>query len=89
MDIGNALRRTGRDEIVVYATIANTVKEVYNKNITIHSVSMRGKKIYVKTGNALINSELQLLSGDIKKASLKKLQAIGIHLSQDIRFLFL
>lgn len=88
MDIGNALRRAGRDDIVILSTIANTVKEIYTKDVEIQSVKMRGKKIIITTGRSLVNSELQLLEGEIKKASLEKLEKLWIRIWNDKNFRF-
>ena len=49
MDIGNALRRVGREDITIRATIANTVSEVYKREVIIESVKIHGKKIIIKT----------------------------------------
>lgn len=89
MDIWNALRRTGREDITLRSIISNTIQELYPNKITITSVQVRWKKILVKTGNSLANSELQFLSGDIKKASLQKLSAVGIHISEDVKVVFI
>jgi hypothetical protein len=44
MDIGNALRKAGRDDITMRSVIANTViqlaKEKLNKDITVQSVQI-------------------------------------------------
>lgn len=89
MDIGNALRRTGREEITIRSIISNTIHDIYWPQVHIHSVNIRGNKVMVKTGNALINSELSLLSWDIKKASLQKLGALGISLSHELKIRFI
>ncbi len=93
MDIWNALRRAGRDDITTRSVIANTVKEITQKqlwyDITIESVHIKGKKILVKTWNAVVNSELQMLEWDIKKASLKKLSTMHIKIGKDIVFRFI
>jgi len=83
MDIWNALRRAGRDDITTLAVISNTVKEMYNKTVEIQSVKLLWKKILIKTWNSLVNSELQLLEWDIKKASLKKLEKLWIKIKKD------
>ena len=53
MDIGNALRRAGRDDITTRSVIANTVKKMYSetsgREIFIDSVQIRGKKVFIKT----------------------------------------
>lgn len=89
MDIGNALRRAGREDIALRSTIANTVWEIYHHPVEIRSVQIKWKKVFIKTGNTLINSELQLMETDIKKASLEKLEKIGIHLKKDMVFRFI
>jgi hypothetical protein len=88
MDIANALRRTGRDDITTRAIIANVIRELYPHEIHIESVKISGKKIIIRTGNSIANSELNLLSGDIKKVSLQKLWDMGIRLSDEIIFRF-
>jgi len=89
MDIGNALRRAGREDIALRSTIANTVAEEYPYPVDIHSVQIKWKKVFIKTWRALINSELQLMEQDIKKASLEKLNKIGITLRNDVSFRFI
>ena len=88
MDIGNALRRAGREDITTRAVLANTITKIYGREVIIESVKIHGNKIIIKTGKPLINSELSLMSQDIKKASLEKLFSIGIKLSPDIVFRF-
>lgn len=45
MDIGNALRRAGRDDITIRSVIANTVKEIYKEKsgleISVDSVQVK------------------------------------------------
>ena len=93
MDIGNALRRAWRDDITIRSIIANTIKEISKEKlwheITIISVQIKGKKVLVKTGNSLANSELVFLQWDIKKASLQKLSLMHIKLKNDIVFRFI
>jgi hypothetical protein len=89
MDIGNALRRAGREDITIRAVLANTISEVYQREVRIESVKIHGSTILIKTGKPLINSELSLLSEDIKKASLQKLDDMWIKLSTDITFRFM
>lgn len=93
MDIGNALRRAGRDDITIQAVIANTVKKVYKEtsshDVSIASVQLKWKKVFVKTWNALINSELQFLEWEIKKASIGKLSSMHIKIWSDIVFRFI
>lgn len=88
MDIGNALRKKGREDITIRATIANTVKEFYPHSFNIVSVKIHGNTVSIKTGKVLLNSELQLLQEEIKKASLQKLKKMWIILSDDIRLRF-
>lgn len=88
MDIGNALRRAWKDDIIMRSMIANTITELYGKNIAIQSVKILWKKIIIKTGNSLINSELQLLEWDIKEKCIEKLWKlwIKIHSESVMRF---
>lgn len=88
MDIGNALRRTGKEDITTRSIISKTVQNIYWKHLDIKSIKIHGDKIIVHTGNALINSELSLLSWDIKKASQEKLKSLGIQISANVKFIF-
>lgn len=92
MDIGNALRKAGRDDITMRSIIANTTlqlaKDKLSKDITIESVQILWKKIRIKTWSTLINSELQFISTDIKKNSQEKLKKMWIYLSEDTQFIF-
>ena len=76
MDLGNALKRAGRDDITIRSVIANTVQEIYPRSITISSVQIRGKTILVKTGNPLINSELNMMRQKIQDSCFIKLKSI-------------
>ncbi len=89
MDIGNALRRTGREDIALRSIIANTIKDIYPRNIDIIFVTIKGKKVFVKTENNIINSELSLMRWDIQKESLKRLSEVWITLSPELTFIFL
>ena len=88
MDIGNALRRAGRDDITIRSIIAKTVKDTYEQDIDIVSVSITGNTVHVKTGNSIINSELTMMSWDIKTACISKLWNIWIKMSEKLRFRF-
>jgi len=88
MDIGNAIRRAGREDITIRSVLANTISEIYSHEVIIESVKIHGKKILIKTWKPLINSELWLMSEEIKKASLEKLSTMWIKLSADITFRF-
>ena len=89
MDIGDAIRRAGREDITIRSVLANSIHELYPHDIMIESVKIHGKKIIVKTGKSLINSELSLMSEEIKKVSLQKLNDmwIKIHTDTTIRFI--
>ncbi|NDK10267.1 hypothetical protein GW846_05835 [Candidatus Gracilibacteria bacterium] len=81
MDLGTSLRKNARDEITVLSIIALSVQEVY-KNITgntvsVKSVQIKGKKIFIKTDNKLINSELSLLVGNIHEILDMKITKLG------------
>lgn len=88
MDIGNAIRKAGREDITIRSVLANTIQELYTHEVIIASVKIHGNKIIIKTWKALINSELALMSEEIKKASLQKLNMMWIKLSPDIIFRF-
>ncbi len=89
MDIGNALRRSWIDDITIRSTISRVVASSLEYDVTVLSVKIHGNIIRVRTDNPLINSELSLKSGDIKKASLEKLWAMGIQLWKNIKFRFI
>ncbi len=88
MDIWNALRRAGREDITIRAVLAKTIGDVYNHEVIIESVKIHGKKIIIKTGKPLINSELQMLEWRIKELSIKKLKDMWIKITQDVKFRF-
>jgi len=89
MDLGNALKRAGRDDITIRSVIANTIWEVYKRKIEIQSVRMSGKTILVKTWNALINSELQMIWTEVESTARKKLSKMWIIISWDTKIKFL
>lgn len=88
LEVWNALRRTGREDIVLRSIISRSISHVYGKEVEIFWVIIKGKKIIIKTGKTLVNSELQLLEWDIKKESLERLSKIWIKLSNEITFRF-
>jgi hypothetical protein len=49
MDIGNALRRAGREDITIRATLAKTINDIYGREVLIESVKIHGIKIIIKT----------------------------------------
>lgn len=61
-EIGNAIRRAGREEITIKSVLSNTIKGEYYREIDIVSIQIKGNKVLVKTGSTLINSELTLLA---------------------------
>lgn len=89
MDIGNALRKSWREDITILAVVSNTVKAVYGKDIEIQSVKILGKKVIIKTWNSLINSELQLLEWVIRETSIKKLTIMWVNISNECVFRFI
>jgi len=89
MDLGNAIKRAGRDDITIRSVIANTVTQLYSRNIAITSVKVSGKTILVKTWNPLINSELQMMKWEIESLSREKLQKMGIILDIETVIKFL
>lgn len=89
LEIWNALRRAGRDEIVMKSIIANTITKIYGQGIDIVSVKHKGEKIFIKTSSALINSELNMLTDDIQKQSLETLSKLWINISKKTVFRFI
>lgn len=89
MDIGNVLRKTWRDEVTIRSVFSNTISKLYNKPVEIISVRLQSNTICIKTGNPLINSELQLIKSEILENSKSKLEKIWIRIpNQDtIKFL--
>jgi hypothetical protein len=86
MDIGDALRRTGKDETIIQSIIWNSIVSVFQeeKNIDIrpYLVSVRFSKniAIVKTKKPIINSEALLINDIIKKVSIERLSKIGIQM---------
>jgi len=89
MDLGNALKRAGRDDITIRSVIANTITQLYSRSVSITSVKLSGKTILVKTWNSLINSELQMMRWEIEAESIKKLSGMWIHLDTNTKMKFL
>ncbi|MDD3645806.1 MAG: hypothetical protein PHH06_00195 [Candidatus Gracilibacteria bacterium] len=86
MQLGDSIRRSGKDQVVIKSIIWNTIIEIFKgekgidvKNYLV-SIRLMGDAILVKTNKPLINSELLLLSEKIKKASAEKLQRLGLRL---------
>jgi len=88
IEIGNALRRAGRENIVLHSVIHRSIEHCYGKKIIIKSIKMRGNTLIISTRNPLINSELMMLDGTIKKESLARLSQIGISLPQNLKLRF-
>lgn len=89
MDIGNALRRAGRDDITIRSIIANTIRDEYTHEVSIRSVKIHGNKIIVATWNPLINSELSLLSWKIKENIYKKSATLWLKIWANINLRFI
>lgn len=49
MDLGNAIQRSGRDDITIRSVIANTISEIYKKKVEIQSVRLSKTTILIKT----------------------------------------
>lgn len=92
MDIGNALRKAGKEKLTTQSIIANSIQKYYEektgRKIVIQSVQIRWKKILIKTGNALISSELQMMQWDIHPIILKKLSQLTIHIPLEMNYHF-
>jgi len=89
MDITNALKRTGRNDITLRAIVAKTVKDIYHSEIEILSVTLKSDSLFIKTWKSIVNSELNMMSEKIKTQCIKKLTTLGISLKKDIRFRFI
>ncbi len=93
MDITSALKRTWREDITLRSIIASTVWEYYTKKIgsvlEIQSVQIRGKKILIKTGNPLLNSQLVLLQWDIEELLQKRFGDMKLSLWKEIDLRFI
>lgn len=92
MDISSALKRTWREDITLRSIIANAISGYYfektQKKIEIESVQIRGKKIIIKTGSSIINTELWYLSGDIHELLEKKCKPLQLPLPKEAELRF-
>ncbi len=89
MDLGNAIKRAGRDDITIRSVIANTIQELYPRNVSITSVKISGNTILIKTWNPLINSELQMMKWELENLSREKLNKMWIPLDRGTMIKFL
>ena len=92
MDITSALKRSWREDITLRSIIANTVIQYYfdktQKKIDIESIQIRWKKVIIKTGNSLINTELLFMSGDIKTLLENKVSQMHLPLWKNFELRF-
>ena len=93
MDISSALKRTWREDITLRSIIANTISSYYfekaQKKIEIESIQIRGKKILVKTGSSIMNTELIYLSGDILSLLQKKISPLKLPFPKEAELRFI
>ena len=84
MDIWNSISRSNKEEAIIKSLVWNSViivfKEEKKIDLTTYLISVRlnGKRIFIKTNNPLINSELFLLDDKIKKLFSEKLKKVWI-----------
>lgn len=92
MNLSFSLEKSGRKDMVMRSIISNVCKEIYKekrkRDIEIHAVKIQGKKITVSTWIPLLNSELMMLSWEIKKASCEKLWKLWIRISEESSIFF-
>jgi len=94
MDIGNSIRRSWKQEVIIQSIIWNTIIEIFEteKNIDIRrylvSIKLKWENILVKTNKPIINTELYLLNEQIKKVSQDKLKKLWLYKTNfDIKYL--
>ena len=84
MDILDSILRSTKQEAIIKSLIWNSVilvfKEEKEIDVTSYLVSIRltWNRIFIKTNNPLINTELLLLDDKIKKLSSEKLKKVWI-----------
>lgn len=93
MQIWDSIRRSWREDTIIKSIIWNTIIEIFKsqKNIDIKdylvSIKFMWNTILVKTNKSIINAELYLINEKIKKASVEKLQKLGLRLKDfDIKY---
>ncbi len=94
MDIGNSIRRSWKQEVIIQSIIWNTILDVFKsqKKIDIEkylvSIKIKGGNILVKTNKPIINTELYLLNEEIKKTSQAKLEKLWLYKTEfEIKYL--
>lgn len=86
MDIGNWLRRTGREGKVIQSTVWNTIIALYKqktgRDVTpyLESISLSWDTILVKTKKPIINTELSYIQDEIQLSCSEKFAKLGIKL---------
>jgi hypothetical protein len=89
LEIGNALRRAGRENIALHSIIVRSICHIYGKDIIVQSIIIQWNKVIVRTWKSILNSELMLKNQDIKKESLTRLSKVWITISEKSIFLFI
>lgn len=94
MELWNSVRKLGKQEIIIQSIIWNTIIEIFKekKNIDITpylvSIKLKWENILVKTNKPIINTELYLISEEIKKISTNKINKIWLNYRDfEIKFL--
>lgn len=85
MDIGNSIRRSWKQEVIIQSIIWNSIIDIFKmeKDINIEkylvSIKLKWENILVKTNKPIINTELYLLNNQIKKVSEEKFKKLWLH----------
>ncbi len=94
MEIGNSIRRSWKQEVIIQSIIWNTIIEIFEaeKNMDIKkylvSIKLKWENILVKTNKPIVNTELYLLNTEIKKISQDKLKKLWLYKTNfDIKYL--
>jgi hypothetical protein len=84
MLLWDSIRRWWKQDVIVKSIIWNTIIDIFNaeKSIDItsflSSIQLLWDIVLIKTNKPIINSELIILSKEIKKASVEKLQKLWL-----------
>ena len=84
MDLGNSIRKTWKEDVIIKSIIWNVILSIFKekKKIDIEkylvSIKLKWENILIKTNKAMINTELYLINDEIKKASQDKLKKLWL-----------
>jgi len=94
MEIGNGLRRSDREKVIIKSLIWNAIIEVFKEekdmDITkyLGSIQFKGNTVFVKTTKPIIKWELLLLDDKIRDMIKTKLKIVGIiFLKMEIKYM--